>query len=196
MEKIYHLDESDIAKATFSVREVCDRQHSNEPLEKVLKEGYFTGFSRTDMFWVRVEIDGEDIGSCCINPDLFDHDQFSISKNWCEADHESFKKLKPRIEEFFRQSPQFQQQKMWLRQIKEKFFDPAGGYPAWCAKSREAQEVEKQRKIAIVQKYADQFQRFVCGDESVKENLKQSLKSDNECFEHMLWVYENWVPKS
>lgn len=116
----YILEDFEIAKITFKIRFISDRQKRPSfyrPNDGTYEQSYL-GFHRRDMFWIDVFYDNVDLGALLVEPDLNLPEKFTINYNHCKALPKIA--IKEVAENWFLKQPEYLQQIIWVKALKVK----------------------------------------------------------------------------
>lgn len=202
MQIIYRLNHDEMLEVQFSCQFIDDRQYNDVSMEDMLRHQFISHCSRMDMFWIHCQWKDVDCGSLCVEPNIGTKTQYNISRNHCHI--EPLQDLIEIATDWFMKQPQYLLQLDFMNQIYQKWFDPCGGPERFFNLSHQKAVEYKNKKVELCIKHQDLIEQYL-------QNKKPMLNSAKLCqafqevfyngphldvgFEHMLWIYENYVKK-
>ncbi len=111
MKITYKLEEDDYDELKFKCRHISDRFNSKaDDLRRM--------FARLDMYWVKVSLNGVDLGEACIDPDKENELCFDVNKNWLKINLSV--RLRDLITGWFICQPEYKKQVSNMRKVLAK----------------------------------------------------------------------------
>lgn len=199
MQTLIKLSAKEVEKVELSCRLISDRQYSDETIDQLLEDCRYVAFGRMDMYWVECHLNGEDLGAFSIEPNLAEVTAYSISRN-----HNNVQgpELGERVQKWFVEQPEYQQQIAWMQAIVDRCFTPVGGRESWRLLSEQRRLSHEEHKINVCKKYRTQFDRLVDSGQTFDATLDSLLSSVDvyrntpskiSTFGHLLWVFKTHV---
>lgn len=202
MQVIYRLDHKEMLEVRFECEFISHRQYFDVSMEDMMRHQFISRYSRMDMFWIHCRFQDLDCGSLCVDPDRYSKKEFRIERNHCNI--EPLQDLIDIARCWFVKQPQYRLQLDFMNQIYQKWFDPCGGPDRFFNLSHQKAVEYKNKKVELCIKHQDLIEQYL-------QNKKPMLNSAKLCqafqevfyngphldvgFEHMLWIYENYVKK-
>lgn len=205
MQTIYRLTSAEIEQVKFEAHLISDRQNTKDSPEAIAEQlSYVVG--RFDMFWIECKLGDTDLGPLSITPNRQNPDRFYVDQNHCKV---SGGELKERADRWFRQQPEFQQQKQWVQQIIDTHYTPHGDYLAYCEWAKEQHKAWHEAKIAAAKANAEDLDQLIkfhdaghhCAErKDLEDKLNSALapvyrKTDGfiSTLAHLVYIYKTYV---
>jgi hypothetical protein len=187
------LENSDFEKLKFEASVTCNRQYDELTIDEQLMEGCYVGFSRMDMYLIKITCDGQRVGNgwADIREDGL-RIQIDGDLSW-----EDKNKVRKIAENWFKTTQEFQQQLKWHEAIKKKIED-FGGKKLWDESSLKMQNDRREKIKTFCKEHLQLFADTKTNQKEISKlaesaGLFWKSKISFSGIGHIIWVYENHV---